>query len=461
MLMLVSKIRVEGSPNHHLICVSFELEYRCGNNDFGQLGLGDSDDEAQCEFRPLKFSHQIKQIVCGQEHTIILTVEGSLFGCGWNGHGQLGLGHTRNQHSFQSIGPFPNGQTVDVVSCGSAHTLIITSNGQVLMCGRNDRGQLGLGHKIDQPNFVEMPPLPDGLSVMMVACGNKHTFVVADDGQIFACGWGEHGQLGLGSVVDYSSFQPLLALPDYATPTQIECGEKHTALLTEEGALFACGNNAEGQLGLGHFEGKYPTCTLQRVPSLPGDKAIEQIGCGGLHTVALAEDGEVFACGWNDQGQLGLGSTERHSSFQALPPLPGGRVGTKVLCGYRHSIVLAEDGTVWGCGSNNEGQLGRGDKVGKRSLEPICFFGEHPGLVPWCGSTAYHSFASTTFLGSASDEGPLLARLRAYQAPWVMLLPVRPTCTLITSRFASKCCLILPQVKGPSRVFFGDRFRTG
>ena len=74
----------------------------------------------------------------------------------------------------------------------------------------------------------------------------------------------------------------------------------------------------------------------------------------------LAEDGTVFTCGKNEDGQLGLGLgfLDNQNTFTAVPPLPKGKVAKQVFAGYEHTIIIAEDNTVFGSGRNDDGQLG-------------------------------------------------------------------------------------------------------
>ena len=78
--------------------------------------------------------------------------------------------------------------------------------------------------------------------------------------------------------------------------------------------------------------------------------------------MALAQDGSVWATGWNEYGQLGDGSTTNRRNFVKV--ISSGAMA--MAAGYWHSMVLKADGTVWVTGQSFWGQLGDGTTVAKR-----------------------------------------------------------------------------------------------
>ena len=96
-------------------------------------------------------------------------------------------------------------------------------------------------------------------------------------------------------------------------------------------SLFCCGHNGYGQLGLGDYDDGRNTFTA--VPPLPDGKVAKQVLAGKYHTMILAEDGTVFTCGGNGKGELGLGDNDRRNTFTAVPPLPDGKVAKQVVAG--------------------------------------------------------------------------------------------------------------------------------
>lgn len=163
--------------------------------------------------------------------------------------------------------------------------------------------------------------------------------------------------------------------------TQVACGNEHCLLLTETGQVFSWGIGSRGQLGHGDLENEQEIA--RQVDSLAGLRVM-LVAAGGWHSSAITECGDLYTWGWNQSGQLGFctgKNTVRAKHEQAAgpkklktediddvtilnAPLPvvwplEKEVNVKdVGCGSRHTIVLLDDGTVWGCGWNAYGQLG-------------------------------------------------------------------------------------------------------
>ena len=99
--------------------------------------------------------HDIKQIVCGDYHTFILKFDGSIWACGYNNCGQLGLGDTENRTTFTQVTTNINND-VKQIDCCNYHTLIIKTDGSVWSCGNNNYGQLGLNDTTNRETFTQI-----------------------------------------------------------------------------------------------------------------------------------------------------------------------------------------------------------------------------------------------------------------------------------------------------------------
>ncbi|AYV81053.1 MAG: chromosome condensation regulator [Harvfovirus sp.] len=125
----------------------------CGNNQYGELGLGDDiERNLFCEIRGIP--KNIVEIACGSYFTIIRLTDGTLMGCGWNGCGQLGLDDTSNRNIFERIPAVP--KNISEVKCGGGHTIIQLTDGTIMGCGHNGNGQLGLGDTICRTKFEKI-----------------------------------------------------------------------------------------------------------------------------------------------------------------------------------------------------------------------------------------------------------------------------------------------------------------
>lgn len=122
--------------------------------------------------------------------------------------------------------------------------------------------------------------------------------------------------------------------------------------------FYSWGLNNFGQLGSSNTSNR---STPGRVGSLTNWK---NQNAGVFHTVAVKQDGTLWAWGKNGDGQLGLGDTTNRSS-----PVQVGALTTwlDVAAGYSHSIAIKTDGTLWAWGENNYGQLGTGSGSGNTS----------------------------------------------------------------------------------------------
>ena len=136
--------------------------------------------------------------------------------------------------------------------------------------------------------------------------------------------------------------------------TWITAGESHTVAVKQDGTVWAWGNNSYGQLGNG-------TTTVRITPVQVSGLStnVTAIAAGGNYTVALKQDGTIWAWGDNYYGELGDGTyTERHTPVQV-----SGLSGvTAIAAGGRHTVAMKQDGTVWAWGDNSIGQIGDGTK---------------------------------------------------------------------------------------------------
>jgi len=359
------------------------IVYGIGVNSYGELGIDVFSTTPQSTPQEIKyfFDNDIKitQIACGQNHTMFLTSDGKVYGVGRNSVGQLGLGHDDTpQFTLQEITFFTNNSiTITQIVCGRNNTFFLASNGKVYGCGYNGNGELGDGNTVDLNTPKLISYLTDK-NITQIACGYNHTIFLGSDYKVYSCGYNNQGQLGRSTGTGTPSHE-IHIISDLTDKniTQIACGASYSMFLASGstyGNVYSCGENTKGQLGLGHTTS--PQSTIQYNEYISSAN-IKQIACGYNHTIFLASDASIYVVGLNDGGQLGLGhQTTPQSTIQEISYFnDNGITITQIACGSYYTMFLASDGKLYGCGSNSKGELGLGHETyGQSTIQEIIFF---------------------------------------------------------------------------------------
>ncbi|XP_028968234.1 probable E3 ubiquitin-protein ligase HERC4 [Galendromus occidentalis] len=324
-----------------------------GNTNSGELGLGGIEDHIVRVPRsiPQLEGIRVRQIATGAHHTLVLTSHGRVLSCGSNDHDQLG-----QEVSTTKPEPVTALQCLRIVQvcCGQQHSMALTEAGQVYMWGSNSKGQLGNGEGQESrlsPRFVKtLAPF----TVVQIACGSNHCLALLNNGALYAWGDNGNGQLGIGTVGEPQrvpvEVTNLLGLP----LSQIACGANHSMVLSKSGVIFVWGSNRFGQLGLSDNKDRaFPTLlkTLRQ-------QHVKFIAAGGAHSAALTAHGGVFTFGSGSYGQLGHGSKNDQLTPMKIQELMGTTI-TQIALGRCHTVCYAPTvGKVFTFGLGGNGQLG-------------------------------------------------------------------------------------------------------
>ena len=229
---------------------------------------------------------------------------------------------------------------------------------------------------------------------MAVSCGWNCTFVVAEQGQVLVSGCGQHGQLALGDTQDRLRMTRLAG--DFTMRVvMVSTGWGHSALQDSDGELWMCGRGSSGQLGTG---GREDMLTPTRVPKWRlGRARVKMAACGIDHTLVLTEASRVWAFGSGEDGRLGTGDEDDRTTPTEVAGLQGVTI-TFVAAGCGHSVALSAGGGTfsWGCGYG--GKLGHGNtdkQLEPRQVEAVD--GRHAKELRAAGFTA-HELRDAGFL---------------------------------------------------------------
>ncbi|NQX25614.1 chromosome condensation regulator RCC1 [Curtobacterium sp. VKM Ac-2852] len=288
----------------------------------------------------------------GAYHSIALLRDGSLVSWGQNTFGQLGDGTVSNRATPTPVA-MPSDVHVAAVAAGRTHSLALTTTGAIWAWGDNRSGQLGNGTRT--PSKIPEPvTMPSNHVFTQIVAGDNFSEALATDGTVW--GWGDNcfGQLGNGTT--QTTLRPVEALtPPNRIVTSLSAGATHSLMLTSDGALWATGDNRYGQLGDG---GTTAASAPVRV-KLPQDQIVTAIAAGAGHSLAATKDGNAWAWGLNDSGQLGDGRAV-NSPLPVAVDLPAGSSVTSLSAGGRNSMAITSDGALLAWGNNLHGALGDG-----------------------------------------------------------------------------------------------------
>lgn len=333
-----------------------------GNNAYGQLGCGVSEDDEDKVFEPCPIAAfeglGIISAVCSLKHSAWLTYDGVVYTAGDNDAGQLGRSGKRTRpFKVDAIEHLP----IEDIAVGDGYTILTARlDGRLLGVGRGDRGQLGMGGA-DRENKekVKFSSALCDEQLLALSAGESHSVALCRSGRVLSFGENRYGQLGLGDFVSTATPKPVPAL-QCRPVVHICCGGAHTMARTATGLLWAWGCNEHGQLGLGDQK---PRFRPEQVKALRVSRCID-VACGNRHTLAVSEKGLLFAFGAGGSGQLGSGGIAEAEPYPRVVDALK-EVGRCLLaaCGHSHSAALVwneesllESLYVWGLGSS--GQLG-------------------------------------------------------------------------------------------------------
>ncbi|XP_077527019.1 RCC1 and BTB domain-containing protein 1-like isoform X1 [Haemaphysalis longicornis] len=240
--------------------------------------------------------------------------------------------------------------------------LMVTQDDDVYALGSNSSGCLGLGdtHRSLEPRRVDSL-CRRGLHSVAYGSG-PHVLAVTEAGELLS--WGHNGYCQLGHNGNTQGLVPSSISAGLAhRVAQVACGSHHSLALTTNGEVYAWGQNNCGQVGSGSTTNQP---TPRKVSSGIGGRRCIGVACGRTSSMAVLENGEVFGWGYNGNGQLGLGNNVNQTSPRRVTNLQG-VVIQKVVCGYAHTMALSDKGVLYTWGANSYGQLGTGNKANQVS----------------------------------------------------------------------------------------------
>jgi hypothetical protein len=249
---------------------------------------------------------------------------------------------------------FPNTVTKWITaSVGYLYTLAVGNDGNAYAWGLNTYGQLGNGDTTNS-SIPVMVKLPSGVKAEAVSAGESFAMALGSDGNVYAWGLNSSGQLGDSTTTN--SLAPVrVKLPSGVTAKEIFAAPAFSLAIGNDGNIYAWGSNVTGQLGDGTTTSSFAPVKVK----MPAGVAATEISAGSSFSLAIGSNGDIYAWGGNGFGQLGNG-TKNNSSVPVLVSMPAGVTGKAVAGGRLFSAAVGSDGNVYAWGDNLYGELANG-----------------------------------------------------------------------------------------------------
>lgn len=289
---------------------------------------------------------------------------------GTNQFAQLGLGSKTQLRKNPTVVKTLKDCGIKMVACGTQHNAAVDADDRIWTWGSNDEGALGRPTRRDTED-EHTPSLVKGLPscrVRAVSCGDSHTIVLLNNGEMWGFGVFRNASNNKGNMGfiqkgrDKKELSPV-KIPGFEGKKiiSVASGNDHCLALEETGRVWQWGDACTSTKGnnIADIEEKlHPS----HVP-LPADTKL--IFAGACCSFAVLGDGSVYGWGLDNYGQLGVESQPRdpYADQWVYPPRMvecdfGGSAMRKICSAERHTLFLLSNGRIFACGSHHEGRLG-------------------------------------------------------------------------------------------------------
>ena len=322
-----------------------------GQNNLGQLGLGDNDNRVA----PTKVDiSNIVKIAVSANHALALTTDGEVYAWGANTYGQLGQ-NNNNQSSLipvkvkDSLGTGFLTNIKDITTANNM-SMALDNKGNVYAWGLNDAGQLGDGTKTSRPLPIQVKVISN---ITKIEGGNKSSYAISDEGNVYAWGYNNYGQLGDGTNtlrVTPVKLAGVLGIIDISASATDQ-----VLVLKNDETVWGWGYSTLGALT------DVGGATPKQIAGLEGRiKDIASVNAGYYGGLAITNDAKVLAWGNNGFGGLGNGTTTNANVPAYVMETQDKELSSVFISemGKNYSVFGRENGEVWAVGYNENGELG-------------------------------------------------------------------------------------------------------
>ncbi|KAL9649876.1 hypothetical protein ABK040_011349 [Willaertia magna] len=320
--------------------------------------------------KEISFPHKIKQISCGASHTFLLTIYNEIYCFGNNDCGQLGLGNYQSQSNLVNLFEYLQQNSfvkrdrylkIKKIKCGNKHSLIWTVDNTIYVCGKNDLGQLGICNFLNINYFTKLNnfiniTIPRE-TIKKVICEKNNLAIITKDGQLYCCGSNNNRQLCLGPIYQSQNICQLTLIENLPPIKDIKFSQSHSIIITMENEIYisksyytynvnqSSNTTANHLFNFSHLQGN--VYNLKNTNNLNNNlknlnpyyeklnlKNIKKIYCGYDCFIALNNFNELFYCDLKNTKFI----------------LPKNIVMKDFIKDYRFTIIITKENKFFGKG---------------------------------------------------------------------------------------------------------------
>lgn len=350
----------------------------CGQREF-EVGFG-LPDTVTLSMEACLAEVRFTQVSAGGYHSLALDERGNVWVWGSGSDGRLGTGRAQEAAPVMVLNAehLGEGVVIEQVAAGTEFSVALDSEGNVWGWGRNEVGQLAspTPSTIASATLIVTPDQLGGSPVVSVSAG-RHVLALTSEGVVWAWGRGGSGQIGDGASSSRAAPTKASSLLSDVSFVMVAAGHYHSLALDDNGQVWAWGSAQYGQIGDGHHPGRPHQTTGKRleVDDEGDDVVFVSIAAGDQISLALEDDGDVWAWGRGVADVLGDGPEFAHPQFHAWSPTKVAFAGLEdgvriesIAVGRDHAFAVDSLGSVWAWGQDGFGQLGTGGGVSDERL---------------------------------------------------------------------------------------------